>query len=472
MGIILKLCDDEDSTHNSVDFDLCFRFLGMHSSEEASLIVIVLAMSMLVLTIILIVIMTISKMKEPKTVVRSTGQTPKLELPEGCHYHVFLSHVWSTGQAKTHAIVRKMQLLLPGLKVWLDVDNLHNLSKLESSVEDSAVFLLYYSKSYFQSKNCRREIYAALQLNKPMLLLYEDDKATIEDLKRECLECCSLTNDDKSPGPSVILGKLLGEDLSIETGSRSNPPILWINENEYSQASLNLIYDCILRHLPYYESNPKELEKGIAVPGEIKPMHLQSQTDVIVYEENRGCMEVANELQTTLGGSSSMMMIHQASEYLSSLQSSVDDDEDADVDVSTMDQHAAYLLFYLNKDTFTGDREQKSRLTTMLKQCLDNPRIEIILIHEKDECKGACDFGRFIEEAPKQLLLGDPYNLFEEIAIPLHFVEEYRNVAWQQILRKMGATSSIEGWTSLKPSKSFQSLRRFFGLSNKLRSTK
>ncbi len=148
LGIILKHCseedllDDYDSGESYGEEKECSRFVGLNSGFRASLIVVTLVFSVLVLTVVSILILGMYALNTPKTKLISTGHAPNLELPEQCNYHVFVSHVWSTGQSKTHAIVRKMQLLLPGLKIWLDVDELYDLSELESSVEDSAVFLL------------------------------------------------------------------------------------------------------------------------------------------------------------------------------------------------------------------------------------------------------------------------------------------------------------------------------------------
>ena len=112
----------------------------------------------------------------------SMVHAPHLELPDHCSFHVFMSHVWATGQARIHVIVRKMQLLLPRLKVWLDVDNLNDTSKLENWVGASAVILIFYSKGYFKSKNCRHEVYAAMKFDKPIILLYEGHHSVIEDM--------------------------------------------------------------------------------------------------------------------------------------------------------------------------------------------------------------------------------------------------------------------------------------------------
>jgi len=43
-------------------------------------------------------------------------------------YHVFVSHIWSSGQDQAALIKRQLQLLLPGVDVFLDVDDLVKIS--------------------------------------------------------------------------------------------------------------------------------------------------------------------------------------------------------------------------------------------------------------------------------------------------------------------------------------------------------
>jgi len=43
---------------------------------------------------------------------------------------------------------------MPTVKLWLDVEQLDDVGKLEESVRESAVFCIYLSKGYFASKNC------------------------------------------------------------------------------------------------------------------------------------------------------------------------------------------------------------------------------------------------------------------------------------------------------------------------------
>jgi hypothetical protein len=56
-----------------------------------------------------------------------TMEPPVLLLRAGERYHLFLSHVWSTGQDQCAVIKRQLQLLLPGVVIFLDVDGAQHL---------------------------------------------------------------------------------------------------------------------------------------------------------------------------------------------------------------------------------------------------------------------------------------------------------------------------------------------------------
>jgi hypothetical protein len=51
----------------------------------------------------------------------SSGEPPDLTLDESMVYMLFLSHVWASGQDQAAVIKRQLQLLMPGLVVFLDV---------------------------------------------------------------------------------------------------------------------------------------------------------------------------------------------------------------------------------------------------------------------------------------------------------------------------------------------------------------
>ena len=86
---------------------------------------------------------------------------------------MFLSHIWSTGQDQCAAIKRQLCLLLPGIGVFLDVDDLRDTGALEKYVEQTAVIMIFVSKGYFKSGNCLREARCSVAKKKPLVLVHD-----------------------------------------------------------------------------------------------------------------------------------------------------------------------------------------------------------------------------------------------------------------------------------------------------------
>ena len=140
LGIMLKLCAGDEG--GGITEQVCSRFIGKNfNSINLSTLCVGLALGLLVISFGILSFLSYNRITAPSVKVVSTNQKPNLELPEDCTHHVFVSHIWSTGQAKTHAIARKLQLMVPGLQVWLDVDELNDISKLEQCVDQSAAFV-------------------------------------------------------------------------------------------------------------------------------------------------------------------------------------------------------------------------------------------------------------------------------------------------------------------------------------------
>ena len=49
----------------------------------------------------------------------AAGEIPELTFHTGARFHVFLSHVWSSGQDQVAVLKRQLQLLMPGISVFL-----------------------------------------------------------------------------------------------------------------------------------------------------------------------------------------------------------------------------------------------------------------------------------------------------------------------------------------------------------------
>jgi len=107
--------------------------------------------------------------------LRATGQKPMLSLYPGHRYHLFLSHCWTTGQDQTHTIKAKAKEMLPDVKIFLDVDDLESIDALEEHIIETALVLLFVSRGFFKSENCRREYDTCLQLQKQRVVVYETE---------------------------------------------------------------------------------------------------------------------------------------------------------------------------------------------------------------------------------------------------------------------------------------------------------
>ena len=469
MGIILQLCNEEQiDIADEGDDGTCNRFVGFSlDSYRASLVVVLLTASMIVIAIISLVITTMNAITAPTVRLKTSGHVPNLEMPKECNYHVFMSHVWATGKSKTHSISRKLQLLLPRLKVWLDVDSLEYIGKLEESVAESAVFVLYYSEGYFRSENCRRELYAAVGMDKPIMVLYEGDDTVLQDLRNECSANCM-----EEPGFEYILEHLF-----------KNDPIRWLHEGPFCAAAMNRIYTCLLTRLPYYQQNRNIhlLEQGLKVPGELSPVSLPGPLTVLVCNANTGALQVAEEIQAMLPlrGNIKIRTIENAEAILPAksketppaddIEGMMDDDlshddaslqgleelnEDdnlstteepenerkqsvADYDLSIEDipqgSPPSTLLLYLNKDVFLDEGDTVKGIV----QAAKDLKIDIVLVHEQDSQEGGCEFSQFFKQTP-QVLIDNPYELYHEMATPLHTRSEYRIVSLSKIVLRLG----------------------------------
>jgi hypothetical protein len=87
------------------------------------------------------------------------------------------SHNWAN-QDVVHTLKRQLQLLLPGVRVFLDVDDLVSIDELEAYMEASAASLILLgSDLYFRSANCLREVVAAQRLGRAPICVHDSDVA-------------------------------------------------------------------------------------------------------------------------------------------------------------------------------------------------------------------------------------------------------------------------------------------------------
>ena len=155
-----------------------------------------------------------------------------------------------------------------------------DVSKLEECVEESAVFVIFLSVGYFRSANCRRELYAALGANKPLIAVREDDTtkggASRSALEDECLESCGER------------AREVAEKVFVEE------PTVWVRVSEFQNESLKVVAYHLLRAMPGYEAlewlrGPEDL----CIPGELGPLSFKAPLRLLVCGQNEGAYAVA-----------------------------------------------------------------------------------------------------------------------------------------------------------------------------------
>ena len=76
-------------------------------------------------------------------------------------------------QDQCAVIKRLLCLLLPGAKIFLDVDVLADIGALEEYIDMTAVITIFASKGYFKSGNCLREAHVTVAKRKPIALVHD-----------------------------------------------------------------------------------------------------------------------------------------------------------------------------------------------------------------------------------------------------------------------------------------------------------
>ena len=149
LALILKvsvLKEEVDSFLSSrlrdrFSFDAAVVTAGMISTIVAALL---LAMASAVAQILVAARLPLLKLKHTK-------EQPELTLAPSQRWHLFLSHIWGTGQDQCAVIKRQLCLLMPSVKIFLDVDDLADIGALEEYVDMTAVITIFASKGYFKS---------------------------------------------------------------------------------------------------------------------------------------------------------------------------------------------------------------------------------------------------------------------------------------------------------------------------------
>jgi len=387
LGIVVKLCDTDG---------VCESVVGIDSAYEASVLMICAGLVGVLVPIGMVVHQLFFSRPVPILRDARTMEPPKLLLGEGERYHLFLSHIWSTGQDQCANIKRQLQLLLPGVIVFLDVDDLQDIGNLEGYVSATSVILFFLSKKYFGSRNCLKEIKASISQRKPLVLVHEQQE-------------------DKGGGPLETLKAECRGDEMREVIFDGRTPIVWHRISHFQNLSLKLIATEMLRN--------NALEGlDLIQHGELDTCKLTLSMPLVLWcsTGNPGADKVANELLMSMTSSN-----RDAIRVVDSMP---------DVQALRDNGESAAMLLYLNKDTWVDQGEVLERDVRAARQLQAD--LKVIMVHENDKEKGGCEFGDFFGTTPQELI---DDGIYSDIAIALH-TPPHRAVSLALLAQALGAT--------------------------------
>jgi len=228
----------------------------------------------------------------------STGmevQSPKI--PHGA-FHLFLSHVWGTGQDQMRVIKQRLKEMMPKVVVFLDVDDLQ-FGRGAEYVDLSTVILTFCSRGYFSSCNCMREILRGIHDKKPLVALLEPDvnhgHMSLADIKEGLAEAdgkygkwgLQREMDEwgmPKPTPQAIFDTLFAA-----------PPLEWSRITAFQDVTLRAIAHRILGddHAPTLVQDEVAF-KHVELPALLRGQH------VFCSPDNPGALELLEELAVAL----------------------------------------------------------------------------------------------------------------------------------------------------------------------------
>ena len=357
--------------------------------------------------------------------VRGSNAPPTLPKSQD-EYNLFISHTWRTGQDQPNVLKRQLQLLLHSAKpkIFLDVDDLDDVSKLSEHVANSTVALLFLSKGYFHSRACLSEVRWCRQANKPLILVHERDPAhggsTLEDLIADC--------------PEELRPYVFGQSSDEEEAEDGVPPkrevIVWNRVKELHVCTLTRIAEALVRECAKVDSGDKAAtrRRGAAdasnvrlfVPGTLseQPIGLSGNVEILTSISNNAAHNLGRELTYRFGDAQTN---GRASKTASLTMSSFPQAIDVllrKIDRAMSTGTRLCMLLVLDKKTFALN-EQGDYLAQQVR-IARGAHLPIMLVHDAD----SCDFDTCIEMTPDDLVTGGLY--MKQIAIPLggHALEQ------------------------------------------------
>ena len=260
--------------------------------------------------------------------------------------------------------------------------------RLLSDVDQSANIMIFVSKGYFKSKNCIREAQCTVAKAKPITLVHDPVRGggSVEFIKNE--EC-----------DTELRGIFEGRDIIVWHRIKVRAPcashllclciarlharsLLRVLRQAFQDMSLQLLSEQLLLSCPSY-APAKSLP--LYVPGEVSLQRIKFSSPVVLYAS-----------KNNPGAAAAAAMLVEGVDALSVTE----------VPPALGGVAATHFLLYLAHETYVG--EAGDALAEELREARAN-HLPLVMLHENDMDNGGCEFARFFETTPQDLIAGGLY---------------------------------------------------------------
>merc|ERR1712194_554759 len=102
--IIIHQCKENEDL--IVGKNNCMKLFGIENSYDATFAAVILSATMVVMFVLIVFILTKNELASVSVRLVGSNSPPNMVMTKNDDFHMFVSHVWKTGQDKAHNFVR------------------------------------------------------------------------------------------------------------------------------------------------------------------------------------------------------------------------------------------------------------------------------------------------------------------------------------------------------------------------------
>jgi len=163
--------------------------------------------------------------------------------------------------------------MMPGARVFLDVDDLTNIDSLEDSVRASRTVIFFLSRGFFRSPNVLREVVTTIRNGIPFVVVFETQAGkgglTPQEYMDECLQC---RIDEVVAAAPLLFGSWLeASPPELNLAHDATPAVLqplgWFRERQHLEVTMLTLCNRLRSYGVLEPAAPQRKERPIPFVG-------------------------------------------------------------------------------------------------------------------------------------------------------------------------------------------------------------